>query len=66
MEDGTINIHIFCAYKSGALISIMKAFDILGLDIHQAIISSFNGFTIDVYKAEVLIFIFHSHVLYII
>ncbi|CAK8568417.1 unnamed protein product [Lathyrus sativus] len=52
MEDGTVNIHMFCAYKPGVLVSIMKAFDILGLDIHQATISCFNGFTIDVYKAE--------------
>ncbi|XP_058781132.1 transcription factor ICE1-like [Vicia villosa] len=52
MEDGTVNIHMFCAYKPGVLVSIMKAFDILGLDIHQANISCFNGFTIDVYKVE--------------
>ncbi|CAK8568415.1 unnamed protein product [Lathyrus sativus] len=52
MEDGTVNIHMFCAYKPGVLVSIMKAFEILGLDIHNANISCFDGFTIDIYKAE--------------
>ncbi|CAI8599393.1 unnamed protein product [Vicia faba] len=52
MEEGTVNIHMVCAYKPGVLLSVMKAFEILGLDIHQANINCFNGFTIDVYKAE--------------
>ncbi|KAI5404099.1 transcription factor ICE1 [Lathyrus oleraceus] len=52
MEDGTVNIRISCIYKPAILVSIMKAFDILGLDIHQATISCFNGFAIDVYKVE--------------
>lgn len=56
MEDGTVNIRISCIYKPAILVSIMKAFDILGLDIHQATISCFNGFAIDVYKVEVYIY----------
>ncbi|KAL5074612.1 hypothetical protein RYX36_013596 [Vicia faba] len=52
MEEGTVNIHMVCAYKPGVFLSVMKAFEILGLDIHQANINCFYGFTIYVYKAE--------------
>ncbi|KAL5074611.1 hypothetical protein RYX36_013595 [Vicia faba] len=52
IEEGTVNIHMVCAYKPGVLLSVMKAFEILGLDIHQANINCFYGFTIDIYNAK--------------
>ncbi|AES73370.2 helix loop helix DNA-binding domain protein [Medicago truncatula] len=51
-EEGIVNIHMFCANKPGVLASIMKALDSLGLDVHQANISCFNDFSLDVFKAE--------------
>ncbi|RHN70433.1 hypothetical protein MtrunA17_Chr3g0135471 [Medicago truncatula] len=47
---------MFCANKPGVLASIMKALDSLGLDVHQANISCFNDFSLDVFKAEVYIY----------
>jgi hypothetical protein len=32
----------------------MKAIEALGLDVQQAVISCFNGFALDVFKAEVM------------
>ncbi|CAM8978355.1 unnamed protein product [Rhodiola kirilowii] len=32
----------------------MRALDTLGLDIQQAVISCFNGFAMDIFKAEAL------------
>lgn len=52
-EGRAVNIHMFCARKPGLLLSTMRALDNLGLDIQQAVISCFNGFAMDVFRAEV-------------
>lgn len=51
-EGRTVNIHMFCARRPGLLLSAMRALDDLGLDIQQAVISCFNGFALDVFRAE--------------
>ena len=54
-SGGAVNIHMFCARRPGLLLSTMTALDNLGLDIQQAVISCFNGFALDVFRAEVVI-----------
>ncbi|KAL6508132.1 hypothetical protein OROHE_021674 [Orobanche hederae] len=51
-EGRAINIHMFCARRPGLLLSTMRALENLGLDIQQAVISCFNGFALDVFRAE--------------
>lgn len=52
-KDGrSLNIHMFCARRPGLLLSTMRALDELGLDVQQAVISCFNGFALDVFRAE--------------
>lgn len=51
-EGRAVNIHMFCARRPGLLLSAMKALDGIGLDIQQAVISCFNGFALDVFRAE--------------
>ncbi|XP_059299780.1 transcription factor ICE1-like [Lycium ferocissimum] len=52
-RDGrAMNIHMFCGRRPGLLLSTMRALDNLGLDIQQAVISCFNGFALDIFKAE--------------
>ncbi|GAB4860356.1 hypothetical protein Ancab_035515 [Ancistrocladus abbreviatus] len=51
-EGRAVNIHMFCARTPGLLLSIMRALDSLGLDIQQAVISCFNGFAMDIFRAE--------------
>ncbi|XP_078164862.1 transcription factor ICE1-like [Carex rostrata] len=51
-EGRAVNIHMFCARRSGLLLSTMRALDGLGLDVQQAVISCFNGFALDVFRAE--------------
>uniref|UniRef100_A0A0D9XSH7 BHLH domain-containing protein n=1 Tax=Leersia perrieri TaxID=77586 RepID=A0A0D9XSH7_9ORYZ len=51
-EGRAVNIHMFCARKPGLLLSAMRAVEGLGLDVQQAVISCFNGFTLDIFKAE--------------
>lgn len=52
-RDGrALNIHMFCARRPGLLLSTMRALDELGLDVQQAVISCFNGFALDVFRAE--------------
>ncbi|KAK7282125.1 hypothetical protein RIF29_10685 [Crotalaria pallida] len=51
-EGRAVNIHMFCGRKPGLLLSTMRALDNLGLDIQQAVISCFNGFAMDVFRAE--------------
>ncbi|XP_058092940.1 transcription factor ICE1 [Magnolia sinica] len=51
-EGRAVNIHMFCARRPGLLLSTMRALDGLGLDIQQAVISCFNGFALDVFRAE--------------
>ena len=43
---------MFCARRPGLLLSTMRALDNLGLDIQQAVISCFNGFAMDIFRAE--------------
>lgn len=54
-SGGAVNIHMFCGRRPGLLLSTMTALDNLGLDIQQAVISCFNGFALDVFRAEVVI-----------
>ncbi|XP_073271866.1 transcription factor ICE1-like [Primulina huaijiensis] len=51
-EGRAVNIHMFCGRRPGLLLSTMRAMDNLGLDIQQAVISCFNGFALDVFRAE--------------
>nr|QBQ01909.1 ICE1 [Zoysia japonica] len=51
-EGRVVNIHMFCARRPGLLLSAMRAIEGLGLDVQQAVISCFNGFSLDVFKAE--------------
>nr|KYP47754.1 Transcription factor ICE1 [Cajanus cajan] len=52
-EGRAVNIHMLCARRPGLLLSTMRALDNLGLDVQQAaVISCFNGFALDVFKAE--------------
>ncbi|KAL5979436.1 hypothetical protein ACLOJK_019335 [Asimina triloba] len=51
-EGRAVDLHMFCARKPGLLLSTMRALDSLGLDIQQAVISCFNGFALDVFRAE--------------
>ncbi|GMH15058.1 hypothetical protein Nepgr_016899 [Nepenthes gracilis] len=51
-EGRAVNIHMFCARRPGLLLSTIRALDNLGLDIQQAVISCFNGFALDVFRAE--------------
>ena len=50
-----MNIHMFCGRRPGLLLSTMRALDNLGLDVQQAVVSCFNGFALDVFRAEVLL-----------
>ncbi|EFJ15029.1 hypothetical protein SELMODRAFT_119431 [Selaginella moellendorffii] len=53
MQKGKdFNIHMFCGSRPGLLLSMMKALDGLGLDVQQAVISCFNGFVFDIFRAE--------------
>lgn len=51
-EGRAVNIHMFCGRRQGLLLSTMRALDSLGLDIQQAVISCFNGFAMDIFRAE--------------
>ncbi|KAG2268022.1 hypothetical protein Bca52824_062577 [Brassica carinata] len=51
-EGKAVNIHMFCGRRPGLLLSTMRALDDLGLDVQQAVISCFNGFALDVFRAE--------------
>lgn len=53
-EGNSVNIHMFCGRRPGLLLSTMRALDNLGLDVQQAVISCFNGFALDVFRAEVV------------
>jgi UTP:GlnB (protein PII) uridylyltransferase len=59
-EGRAVNIHMICARRPGLLLNSMKAIEGMGLDIQQAVISCFNGFTLDVFKAEVMYKIAHT------
>ncbi|KAI3688631.1 hypothetical protein L2E82_46351 [Cichorium intybus] len=51
-EGRAVNIHMFCSRRPGLLLTTMRALDNLGLDIQQAVISCFNGFALDIFRAE--------------
>ncbi|CAO2818346.1 unnamed protein product [Amaranthus hypochondriacus] len=51
-EGRAVNIHMFCGRRPGLLLSTMRTLDGLGLDIQQAVISCFNGFAMDIFRAE--------------
>ncbi|KAH7302779.1 hypothetical protein KP509_23G086600 [Ceratopteris richardii] len=51
-EGRSMNIHMFCGRHPGLLLATMRALDGLGLDVQQAVISCFNGFALDVFRAE--------------
>ncbi|KAL0441811.1 UNVERIFIED_CONTAM: Transcription factor ICE1 [Sesamum radiatum] len=51
-EGRAVNIHMFCGRRPGILLSTMRAMENLGLDIQQAVISCFNGFALDIFRAE--------------
>ncbi|XP_013583788.1 PREDICTED: transcription factor SCREAM2 [Brassica oleracea var. oleracea] len=51
-EGKAVNIHMFSGRRPGLLLSTMRALDDLGLDVQQAVISCFNGFALDVFRAE--------------
>ncbi|XP_054796102.1 transcription factor ICE1-like [Prosopis cineraria] len=52
-EGRAVNIHMFCARRPGLLSAFHhEGLDNLGLDVQQAVISCFNGFALDVFRAE--------------
>ncbi|KAF2616783.1 hypothetical protein F2Q68_00040727 [Brassica cretica] len=51
-EGKAVNIHMFCGRRPGLLLSTLRALDNLGLDVQQAVVSCFNGFAFDVFRAE--------------
>ncbi|BBN07600.1 protein MpBHLH16 [Marchantia polymorpha subsp. ruderalis] len=53
-ERRGLNIHMFCSRRPGLLLSTMRALDGLGLEVQQAVVSCFNGFALDVFRAEQL------------
>lgn len=56
-EENAFNIHMFCSRRPGLLLSTTRALDSLGLDIQQAVISCVNGFALDIFRAEVCIYL---------
>ena len=54
IRDGrSLNIHMVCSDQPGLLLATVQKLDELGLDIQQAVVSCFNGFNLDVFRAEV-------------
>ncbi|KAF7052393.1 hypothetical protein CFC21_060496 [Triticum aestivum] len=51
-EGRVVNIRMMCSRRPGVVHSSLKALEGLGLDVQQAVISYFNDFTLDVFKAE--------------
>ncbi|KAL2653346.1 hypothetical protein R1flu_021474 [Riccia fluitans] len=48
------NIHMFCSRRPGILLSTMRALERLGLEVQQAVVSCFNGFALDIFRAELM------------
>ncbi|KAL2631615.1 hypothetical protein R1flu_016301 [Riccia fluitans] len=48
------NIHMFCSRRPGILLSTMRALEGLGLEVQQAVVSCFNGFALDIFRAELM------------
>ncbi|TVU24594.1 hypothetical protein EJB05_27041, partial [Eragrostis curvula] len=54
-EGGAVTIHMFCPRKPGLLLStVIRSIENLGCDVQQAVISCFNGFSLDLFKDEVM------------
>lgn len=51
-EGRALNIHMVCSKQPGLLLATVKKLDELGLDIQQAVVSCFNGFALDIFRAE--------------
>ncbi|CAI9766185.1 unnamed protein product [Fraxinus pennsylvanica] len=56
-EGRAVNIHMFCGCRPGLLLFTIRALENLGLDIQQAVISCFDGFALDIFQAEVSLFL---------
>ncbi|QCD84959.1 transcription factor MYC2 [Vigna unguiculata] len=52
LSEGGVKIQMCCERKPGLLLSTMRALDNLGIDIHQAVITYFNGFAMDILRAQ--------------
>lgn len=59
-EGRGVKIQMCCERKPGLLLSTMRALDNLGIDIHQAVITYFNGFAMDILRAQVNLFLFFN------
>lgn len=51
-SDRAFDIHMVCSTQPGLLLSTVKKLDELGLDIQQAVVSCFDGFSLDIFRAE--------------
>ncbi|KAM0034755.1 putative transcription factor bHLH family [Helianthus debilis subsp. tardiflorus] len=51
-EGGVFVIHMSSGWRPGLLHSITKTLNDLGLELQQAVVSSFDGFILDVYRAQ--------------
>eukprot|EP00250_Pteridium_aquilinum_P006317 c16262_g1_i1 orf=537-2504(-) len=51
-EGRAFDIHMACSTQPGLLLATVKKLDELGLDIQQAVVSCFNGFSLDIFRAE--------------
>lgn len=51
-EGRAFDIHMVCSTQPGLLLATVKKLDELGLDIQQAVVSCFNGFSLDIFRAE--------------
>ncbi|BAT73156.1 hypothetical protein VIGAN_01061700 [Vigna angularis var. angularis] len=53
LSEGGVKIQMCCERKPGLLLCTMRALDNLGIDIHQAVITYFNGFSMDILRAQI-------------
>ncbi|TVU24596.1 hypothetical protein EJB05_27043, partial [Eragrostis curvula] len=53
-EGWAVNIHMFCPRRPGLLPHAVRSIENLGLDVQQVVISCFNGFSMDLFKDEVM------------
>ncbi|WVZ21852.1 hypothetical protein V8G54_000396 [Vigna mungo] len=53
LSEGGVKIQMCCERKPGLLLCTMRALDNLGIDIHQAVITYFNGFAMDILRAQI-------------
>ncbi|XP_076943559.1 transcription factor ICE1-like isoform X1 [Bidens hawaiensis] len=51
-EGRAVNIHMVCSRRPGLLMSTIKGLEDIGLDLQQAVVSCFDGFVLDVFRAE--------------